>query len=205
MKINYANKGDLPNGMPTEQKERILRVIEQQEDRLDSEDGKTSNEVTKELCESMKKLSVEGCSASEIVELMPIKSKSTVYYHLNDKCSHKHRSMLTYDECGWMRVYAIQGAPTSTLALLYNVSRKAAHTHLTGNCGHSEHIEPLTGEQLRANAEKHIRGYNETTTTVCKICGDEFEHKVYRDRSFCSTQCASVEGGRVSQKSTATN
>lgn len=180
----------LPNGLDEYVKERIKAYNE-----FDTAEYKDQNVVTKDMCETIKKLDSKDIAHDDIVDMMPFSSPNTLYYHLSDKCTHEHRSRVTYSECGWMRVYAQKGAPTKTLSVLYNISMRNAVIHLTGKCNHEDGIEPLHSEDLRAN------GYSTPTmvSSICDECGNTFEHKEYRDRRFCSTRCRNVYGGKAAQ------
>jgi len=173
----------LPQGLSKDTKERLRQHILAQE--RSDKDNNTSNTVTKDLCHLICDLREEGMKVNHILRYMPFSSPNTVYYHLRQECSHKYRSKLTYDECGWMRYYASKGAPSKTLAILYNVSQEVAMRHITGKCNHENMIEPLSGEELRSN------GYNKTklVTKICPICNETFEYPEYNDRTTCSDEC----------------
>jgi hypothetical protein len=189
---------NLPNGLDADAKERIKKHAE----RLTEEDSdvknvdKTSNIVTKELCELMHDMDSKDIPHTDIIDCMPFSSQHTLYYHLREDCDHSYRSKLSYHECGWMRIYAKQGAPLQTLTVLFNISERNASIHLSGECNHEDMLEPVSTEQLRANSVETAP----IVTSICPICDQEFTHKEYRDRTTCSEQCRNIYASEKSHK-----
>lgn len=106
--------------------------------------------VDLDMCREMREMYSNGMSIREIKETTHLNSKSAVYYHINDNCSHRYSTIITYDECGWMRFYAHRGAPTGTLAILHDVHNDTAAMHITGRCRHEHGCEPMDGQELHA-------------------------------------------------------
>jgi len=149
---------------------------------------KTSAKVTVDLCKLIKEMYSDGASATDIIECTHIRSRNTVYYHVNDECSHTKRSSIAYSECGWMRRHARKGASTPTLSVLHDVSKRCVRVHVTGECDHTHGCETVSIEKLRDNA----RSNPNTVTSVCPVCGEEFEHREYHNRTTCSKSCNGV-------------
>lgn len=186
-----ADPSDIPSRIPDDVRRNLVRYIKRRKKQYRLSDQKiedwdrSSSKVSMELCETIKEMKESGASASDIVDCTPIKSRNTVYYHLRGDCNHSQRSMLTYSECGWIRYKANNGASTKALAVLYNVSKRTILTHATGECGHSHGCETVTGSQLKSNGQSEAS----TVTSTCAVCGERFEHKEYRDRTTCSSDC----------------
>ena len=182
--INYADPETIPKGIDQDTKKRLKTYLAQKK-KQDSEAKRTSNKVTKGMCDLINDMYEDRASPSEITEFAPVSSPNTIYYHLRGDCSHEYRSIITYSECGWMRVKAHKGMSTSEISSEYNVSERVVISHVTGDCGHEDGIEPLGGDMLYENS---LEGPSMTTST-CPVCGDEFKHRSYRDRTTCSSQC----------------
>lgn len=186
---------EIPSGVNDETKERIKSLVEYEEEVSENWE-RTSCKVTKELCNIICEMYSDGISPRDITDCLPISSHNTVYYHVRGDCNHEYRSKLTYDECGWMRVYARKGAPSSSLAVLYNVHKDRVSHHVTGKCRHEDGIEPVSASKLRSN------GYStpDYVTKECPVCGDEFEHKEYKSRTTCSNKCNYSYAGKSPHK-----
>jgi len=182
--IRHAHPSDLPEAIGEDEKRKLKKYLNSIND-SNSKPNKTSRKVSKQLCSLIEDLAEQGLKPQEICDLIEVKSKNTVYYHLRDECEHKYRDKVTYDECGWMRVYAKKGAPSSTLAILYNVSREIATRHITGKCNHQDGIQPLSGLELRRNSYSGP----DMVTKTCPVCGGTFDHKKYNNRTTCSRSC----------------
>jgi hypothetical protein len=186
-----ADPSDIPRRISDRARDRLIRYIKRRKSQYRLSDQKidewerSSSKVTKELCETIRDMNAAGTSASEIAKLTPIQSRNTVYYHLRGDCNHKQRSMVTYSECGWIRYKAHKGASTKALAVLYDVSKRTIVAHATGECNHSHGCEPITGGELQSNAYEKAS----IVTSTCAVCGQQFEHKEYRDRTTCSSGC----------------
>lgn len=189
---------DLPNGLDGDAKRRIQEYAEEltEENKEDIHEDRNQNIVTKELCELIHDMDSKGMRHKDIIECMPFSTQHTLYYHLREDCKHSHRTTVTYDECGWMRVYAKQGAPLRTLAVLFNISRENASTHLSGDCSHEDMLEPVSTEQLRANSVETAS----VVTSICPVCDEEFTHKEYRDRKTCSVPCRNIYAANKSKQ-----
>jgi hypothetical protein len=193
-----ADPDDLPPGLSPEMEERLENVLQQLKDEEEirqSRDGewdRTSNKVTKSLCDLMNELRDDGVMPREILSMVPVSSPNTIYYHLRGDCSHEYRAKISYDECGWMLFKATNGASSKELSESYDVSQECVARHVTGRCQHKHNLEPLTGDELFANSKEGP----ETTTSICPECGEEFEHEAYRERRFCSNQCNSTYAAR---------
>lgn len=188
---SLARVQDIPDELGDESKRKLKSYIRRHRDEHGNW-NRDSNKVSAELCSLMHDMHSEGLTAKEIKEPLPISSPNTIYYHLRNDCTHEKRVQLTYDECGWMRVHAHEGAPSTTLAMLYGVNQRVASRHITGKCSHEDGIEPVSPEQLRANGHN----LSKTVTSTCPECGEDFKHKDYRERRFCSSQCNAVYAGR---------
>lgn len=199
MKVENLDLDTLPDGLSQDVKSKVKDlVVSDEKDNLEWD--RTTSKISSEVCDAMNRLSDRGVSATDIAETFGISSHTTVYYHLNDKCKHEYRSKVTHSECGWMRYHANNGAPTSTLAILYNISEKHARRHILGKCSHRHECPTPTPEELRSN------GYNnakDLVTSVCPICEEEFKHKPYYDRTTCSEECKYRYIGRQSAKARA--
>lgn len=190
-----ADPEDIPKELGDESREKFITYIKQHKTAKTDWD-RTSNKVTKYMCDIINEMHSNGVKPDNILEFMPISSPNTIYYHVRGDCEHEYRTQLTYDECGWMRAKAHQGAPSRTLAMLYNLAQEVATIHLTGKCQHEDGIEPISGPELRANSQSGP----ETTTSVCPICEQEFEHEAYRPRTTCSTQCNVEYASKMSRQ-----
>jgi len=184
-------KYDLPNGLDSDVRNRIRRCRKTEEGQ-----SSTSGKVTKELCDLIHEMDSKDVPHSKIISSMPFSSQHTLYYHLREECEHEYRSRITYSECGWMRIYAKQGAPLQTLSLLFNLSNENTSIHLSGKCGHEDMLEPVSTEQLRSNSTDVAS----IVTSICPICDEEFTHKEYRDRTTCSEQCRNIYASHKSHK-----
>lgn len=160
----------------------------------DKEPSRKSPKVTKAMCNVVKEMYRSGYSPSEITEKLPISSRNTVYYHVNDKCEHKNWKWVNHTECGWMRYHANNGASSAALAVLYDVDKRTIAKHVTGKCRHKHGCPTVTPEQLEQNA---YSGPN-TTQSVCEECSQTFEHRSCRERRFCSRRCNTKYAGRQS-------
>jgi len=171
------------------------------ESNLYSGDGskRDSHKVDSSLCQLIKDMYDDGVSAQDIVDHLPISSPNTVYYHVRDECSHKHRSRVTYDECGWIRVKARSGDSVKELSQDYDLSTKSVRLHAKGECSHEDGIDPVDPDVLYQN---NFSGYT-MTTSVCEECDEEFEHEACRDRVCCSVKCKNIRAGKLSHASTA--
>ena len=189
---------ELPNGLNDDAKQRIEQYAKKLTEEQGNEDRvqKTSNTVTMELCELIHDMDSKDIPHTDIIECMPFSSQHTLYYHLREDCDHSYRSKLTYNECGWMRIYAKQGAPLQTLSVLFNISERNASIHLSGECNHEDMLEPVSTEQLRSNSVETAN----IVTSICPICDEEFTHKEYRDRTTCSEQCRNIYASHKSHK-----
>ena len=180
----------LPEALSDETKEKLLAIT----GTVDSDKKKRPNKVTSELCDFLKELKEKGFTGKEIIEITPINSPSTLYLHINDECKHKSGT-IRYSDCGWIRFHANRGSTTEELSEQYGVDNFAIRQHATGKCWHDHDCEPVTGQELRENANKQYH-----TTSVCDECGDKFRHKRYRDRRFCSRECNTKFAGRQAHK-----
>jgi len=180
----YGDPDRLPSGISDDVREKLVAIMESGRPQHKTWD-RDSHIVTLETCEFIKDMHEEGVSPSVIVDLFPIKSHSTVYYHVNDNCSHTHRVRLTYSECGWMRVKAGNGKSSKELAEEYDITQRVASRHILGDCNHEDGIAPIDPAKLRSNGYDGIT----MTTSVCASCGKEFEHPKTRDRTTCSVLC----------------
>lgn len=189
---------NLPNGLDSNAKKKIEEYAEGLVEDTDNvgDVEKTSNTVTKEICELIHDMDSKGIPHTDIIECMPFSSQHTLYYHLRKDCQHSYRTKLSYNECGWMRVYAKQGAPLKTLSVLFNISERNASIHLSGECDHEDMLEPVSTKQLRANSVETAP----IVTSICPICDQEFTHKEYRDRTTCSEQCRNIYASEKSHK-----
>lgn len=184
----YANPDTLPSGLSDDTREKLASIMESGM----AQSGirkRDSHVITPLVCEVIREMHEQGVSPTEIVNFFPVKSQSTLYYHINDKCSHNHRVRLTYSECGWMRVKAGNGEPSKVLAEEYGISQRVASRHILGDCSHEDGILPIDPGELRSNSYNGIT----MTTSVCKLCGDEFEHAKTRDRMACSRECSAKQ------------
>lgn len=183
---SIPNVEELPNGISKEVIDHIDNYASRVKkiNGLTGEADKTTSIVSKELCELINELDKKGMAHSDIIDIMPFSSPNTLYYHLKDKCSHNQRTKISYDECGWMRIYAKQGAPVKTLSLLFNIAPENVSKHLTGDCSHEDGVKRVDHSTIRSNSFKDNKEISE-----CKVCGEEFEHKSYRDRTTCSNKC----------------
>lgn len=174
----------LPSSLSEDAKEAIKKRL-QEESGGEVTIDYTSNKVSPAMCESMQDMKSDGMTASEIADEMGISSNTTVYYHLREECSHQYRPKVTYSECGWMRIHSRNGARTPTLAVLYDLSEENVVEHLMGRCNHEDGIEPLTEDECRYTLHSEAG----VTVSTCEMCGEEFEHKEYRNRTTCSIKC----------------
>lgn len=187
---NGINRDNLPDNLSDEVVDKLVDIAG------DAKTGRTKrpNKVTPELCELLKELKEKGLTNKEIMEFTPVNSPDTLYLHLNNDCKHKS-GKIRYTDCGWIRFHANRGSTTKELSEQYGVGKFAIRQHATGKCRHDHECEPVTGEQLRENANKQYH-----TTSVCEECGEEFEHKRYRNRRFCSQSCNGKYAGRQAHK-----
>jgi len=189
---------NLPNGLGDDARQKLEAYAKRlsESDISQQNKEKTSNIVSKELCELIHDMDSKDIPHTDIVECMPFSSQHTLYYHLREDCDHSYRSRLSYDECGWMRIYAKQGAPLQTLSTLFNISQRNTSIHLSGECNHEDMLEPVSTEQLRANSVETAP----IITSICPVCDEEFTHKKYRDRTTCSEQCRNIYASHKSHK-----
>lgn len=181
---NYVNPDELPRQLSDESRERLAQYIRNKTPDK-GEKPKTSGKVTPEMCNLFGEMREEGVKVQDIADTFRLESVNSVYYHLADKCTHEKRELLTYSECGWMRTYAHQGAPSRTLAMLYDITQENATIHITGKCNHEDGVEPVSPEKLRENS--HLG--TEMQESICPECGDDFEHPIYKSQRFCSNGC----------------
>lgn len=193
--VTLADPEDLPKGISKDARETMVSIINQHKKDV-GEIEKTSGKVTVELCETFSQMKENGVPVSEIQELTHIDSPNTIYYHLRGDCSHQHRAQVTYSECGWMRIKAQQGAGTPELSEEYDLSQENTAVHVTGKCQHEDGIEPVSGDQLYKNS----RSSDRWTTSVCPVCGEQFRHKDYRERTTCSDDCNVEYASEMSRK-----
>lgn len=132
----------------------LLSVVE----RLSLPDQKHNVDV--EACEAMKELHRANMSYRAISDLLSNISKSGVSYHVKGKCSHGRDDVLSYSECGWMRVHAREGMGTKKLADKYDVYVGTIRTHLKGECHHEDGILPLTQDEM-SNRKSILANYRE--------------------------------------------
>jgi len=146
--VELADAEDIDPRLSPDTRDRILSYLDN-----NKENSKpVTNKVSKAMCEDMKHRYENGATANDILQDFPIETTDTVYFHVNDKCTHTQRSKVTYDECGWMRVQAKNGATTSELCDSYDVSGNTVRRHVTGDCAHEDGIEPIEGSVLRSNS-----------------------------------------------------
>lgn len=185
--IDYASPEDIPEKLDEDTKAKLRKYLESKKS-----DGKSwdrrCNKISKKVCKLINEMKDEGVAVSTILSYIPAKSENTVYYHLGKDCSHEYRIRVTYDECCRMRMYSRKGARTSTLAILFDLNRRSVMRHLRGHCSHEDGFEPLSAEEARWSL--HMEP--DTTISTCPICGDDFKHKEYRERTTCSPQCNAV-------------
>jgi len=196
--IDLIDVDEIPSGINNETAEYIKNYIKKEETK-DLEWDHTSSKVTVELCDTMNKLYDKGLTAGEIADMFDLESHTTVHYHVQKKCTHEYRSKVTHSECGWMRFHANNGAPTKTLATLYDLSEKHTRTHVLGKCSHDHECPTPSPSELRSN------GYGKTDmqTSTCPICEEEFEHEAYFNRTTCSEECKYKYIGRKSAEARA--
>lgn len=177
-----------PSGLSESTKRRLKSL-----QRTDTKDNPSvPHKVNTQLCNLINDMYDDGVKPSEIISHIPVSSPDTVYRHIRGDCKHNYSTGVSYDECGWMRYYAHKGASTGALACLYNISKRSVTKHLKGNCSHNSKLEPLTEKQIYLNS----RDIADTITSICPECDNEFEHKSYIDRTFCSESCNGKYAGR---------
>lgn len=186
---------DLPQGLNGDIKERLTSYLKSQRKKAETWE-RTQGKVSKDLCDLIHDMYDDGMPGTQIAEILPVGSQNTVYYHLRDDCSHEHRDSIKYDECGWMRFHASNGAPSSTLSVLYDCSQAVASRHVTGKCSHIGGPEPVDAKKLRENG----RSEPDMAITVCDECGEKFEHKAYREPRFCGYTCKQTFAARKGAK-----
>lgn len=147
-KQTFAHPSQIPDGTPEHIKNRLKSILS---DKRGQDGDTTPSKINKDLCELINEMYEQDMKASEIMKLIPATSQNTLYYHVRGDCEHEHREIVTFDECGWMRVYSRKGAKTSTLAILYNIHRRTVQKHLRGKCSHEQGIKPLTKQERRWN------------------------------------------------------
>jgi hypothetical protein len=190
-----AHPDTLPDQLSEENREALASIMEASR----SEGGggpKGTGKVTVDLCNIIQEMYTEGTSVSDIIEHIPVESPNTVYYHLRGDCTHSKRAKISYSECGWMRVKANKGESSKTISEEYNVTQRNAAVHITGKCSHEDGVDPVEPETLRSNSHTGPS----MTISVCPVCGDEFDHKEYRERTTCSSECNVVYASRQSAK-----
>lgn len=179
-----AHPDTLPDSLSNETEEMLTEMMKRSRGPEERE-SRRSHKVTSSVCKVMREMKSDGVHVDDILEYVPVKSVNSIYYHINDECSHDRRVLLTYSECGWMRIRAHEGSPTKDIAEEYNLAPKNARVHLMGKCSHEDGIKPVEPKTLRSNA------YSGTpqTTSMCPMCETEFEHPEYVERTTCSPQC----------------
>lgn len=182
--LNYAKPEDLPDQLDEDSRALLTQYLESKRGDKDSWD-RECNKISKEVCDLINEMKEDGVPAKEILDYIPAESTTAVYYHYRGDCTHEYRTRVTYDECMRMRMYSRKGARTSTLAILFNLARTNVQNHIMGNCSHEDGFEPLTAEEARWSLYME----RNDTSSICPICGDEFEHKTYQDRTTCSPEC----------------
>lgn len=187
---------DIPRQLDDEMKGKLRRYLDEHDD---AQEAKRSRKVSKELCDLVNEMANEGVMKTEILDFVHFSSKNTLYYHLRGDCSHELGTDLTYDECGWMRVYAHNGAPSNTLGILYDVSTDTASKHVRGKCEHEDGIEPVSKDQMWEN-QKKTRHSADIIEEECPVCGDTFEYKEYHTRTTCSEMCNSKYANQIKEK-----
>jgi len=136
---NLTSEEQIPRQITGESRELLKSFINDGEDKR----GNECNKVTQDLCDTICKLKKLGKSGSEIADMIGVVSENAVYYHARGDCTHEKGDMITYSECGWMRVKSKKGALTETLAVLYNTTKRTVQVHLSGDCSHEDSIEPV--------------------------------------------------------------
>lgn len=182
--IDYADPEDLPRQLDGDSRALLEQYLESKRPDKDGWD-RECNKISKDVCELIQEMYEDGVPVKEILKYVPAKSTTAVYYHINEECTHEYRTRVTYDECMRMRMYSRKGARTPTLGVLFNLARTNVQNHIMGKCSHEDGFEPLTAEEARWSLYKE----RNNTTSICPICGDEFEHKKYHDRTTCSSEC----------------
>jgi len=195
-----ADPDTLPTQLGEEQREMLAALMGKSRQPL-PDSPKSSHKITSNVCKVMREMKESGVSVKEILDYVPAESPNTVYYHINDNCSHDRRVQITYSECGWMRVKAKEGAATSEVADDYNLSPKNARMHIVGKCSHEDGIEPVNADVLRANAYPDPP----MATTSCPVCETEFKHREYINRTTCSEQCNAEYASMKSAKQRASD
>ena len=186
---------DLPPGLSKDIEERLRSHLERERRKSETWD-RTNGKVSKQLCNVIHDMHDEGMTGEEIADVLPVGSQNTIYYHLREDCSHDYRDSINYDECGWMRFHASNGAPSRTLAILYGCAQEGVTRHVTGRCRHGHKVEPVDGQKLRENSHTGPA----MTESVCDECGDTFEHREYKDQRFCGFTCKQTYAGRQGAK-----
>jgi hypothetical protein len=179
-----ADPDTLPTQLGEEQRETLAALMAKSRQSL-PDSPKSSHKIDTNVCKVMREMKESGVPVEEILDYVPAKSPNTVYYHINDKCSHDRRVQVTYSECGWMRAKASNGKTSAEIADEYNLAQKNARMHILGKCSHEDGIEPVSPDVLRANAYPDPP----TVTTTCPVCGTDFQHREYNNRTTCSEQC----------------
>lgn len=179
-----ADPDTLPTQLDEEQRDMLAALMEKSRQSL-PDSPKSSHKIDSNVCKVMREMKESGVSVKEILDYVPAKSPNTVYYHINDDCSHDRRVQITYSECGWMRVKAGNGKTSADIADEYNLAQRNARMHITGKCSHEDGIEPVDSDVLRANSYPDPP----METSECPVCGSEFEHREYADRTTCSNMC----------------
>jgi len=135
---NLKSEDDIPRQITGKSRELLKSYITKEDNR-----GTECNKVTKDLCNAMRELKDSGLSGAEIANKIKIVSPNAVYYHTRGDCTHEKSDMITYSECGWMRVKSRKGALTETLAVLYDTTKRTVQVHLSGDCSHDQGIKPV--------------------------------------------------------------
>jgi len=182
--IDYAHPDDLPRHISDDARETLENILEHENTYLGWE--RETGKVSEGLCDFIHKLKdEEELSDEQILEMTPINSVNTIHYHYREECTHEKRTRITADECMWMRIKAHDGKSTSELSDEYDLTQRNVRKHVKDNCSHESRIDPVSGDVLRENAYDGPS----TATSTCPICGEEFEHRSYVDRTTCSPEC----------------
>jgi|APHM01.1.fsa_nt_gi hypothetical protein len=149
----------IPNGIAEEQKEKLKQQIKSNSNNTVSKKP-IKGKVCQNMCETMKQMSQEGMTYGEIIDCMPVSSRSAVSYHVTNKCEHDQTLSITYSQCGWMRTKAHMGLSIFEITKdigysdrTYKSMRERVRYHVTGECSHEEGVKPL--DQNQTNKDKN--------------------------------------------------
>lgn len=133
---------DLPNQLQDDIRDSIRDHLAPDTDPAESGSAR-KKQVTPDVCALMRHMHAEGVPMKQVAREFEWVAYQQVRYHINGECACDESAHVHEDECYRMRMYAHQGAPADTLALLNDLEKKTVWRHLSGRCHHPDGMPPV--------------------------------------------------------------